>query len=103
MDDETKSIIKIICTVGFVVIAFTGLGMHGCPQYNVWQQGLSGQAELARAEQNRQIKIQEAKAAEDSAKHLASAEIARAHGVAVVVYVPTEANPPILEATRLKP
>jgi len=106
------------------------LGMWGCPQYNVWEQGLVGQAELQRAMQNRQIKIQEAKAAEESAVMLAQAEIERAKGVAgankiigeslhnneaylrylwihsletgkaSVIYVPTEANLPILEANR---
>jgi len=105
-------------------------GMYGCPQYHVWSQGLAGQAELRRAEQNRQIKIQEATAHEESAKHLARAEVERAKGVAEankiigasltnnesylrylwihalengksdVIYVPTEANLPILEAGR---
>jgi regulator of protease activity HflC (stomatin/prohibitin superfamily) len=112
--------------------------MWGCPQYNVWEQGLRGQAELRRAEQNRQIKVQEATAHEESAKHYARAEIERAKGVSeankiigeglrgnedylrylwimslehvaaspngsTVVYVPTEANLPIMEANRLKP
>lgn len=100
--------------------------------YNVWAQGKEGQAELARAESNRQIKTLEAKAMEESAKHLAQAEIIRARGVAEanriigdslkgneaylrylwmsnlecknkeIIYIPTEANMPILEAGRLK-
>lgn len=118
-----------------ILIGVAGIiaGMAGCPVYGVWQQGLAGQAELKRAEQNRQIKIQEAMAAQESAKYLADAEILRAQGVAqankiigdslknnesylrylwinslegdkqkTVVYVPTEANLPILEAGRLK-
>jgi hypothetical protein len=32
------------------------------PYYNVWQQEMSGKAEFAKAEQNRKIKIEEAKA-----------------------------------------
>ena len=36
--------------------------MFGWAQYKVWQQNKVGEAELARAEQNRQIAIQEAKA-----------------------------------------
>lgn len=102
--------------------------MWGCPQYNVWQQGLSGQAELARASMNRQIAVQEAQAKKDAALLLAQVEVERAKGVAEanriigeslkgnesylrylwiqgmqtnqmqVVYVPTEANMPILEA-----
>jgi len=119
---------------GFVmfVVLIAG-GMYGCPQYNVWQQELSGQAELARASQNRQIAIQEAEAKSAAAELLAEAEIKRAHGVAEankivaeslggpegylrwlwidqvtasqnqMIYVPTEAGLPILEASRLTP
>ncbi len=121
----------IIRDTTLVVAAIVAAGMYGCPQYHVWSQGLVGQAELRRAEQNRQIKIQEATAAEESSKHLARAEIERSKGVAeankiigdslkdneaylrylwvhsldsdkqkTVVYIPTEANLPILEATR---
>lgn len=108
--------------------------MAGCPIYNVWQQGLAGMASLKRAEQDRQIAIQEAMARKESAALLASAEVERAKGVAeanqiigaslrgneeylrylwivdvagndkndkTVVYVPTEANLPILEAGRM--
>ena len=106
--------------------------MYGCPKYNVWQQGLKGQAELKRAEQNRQIAIQEAMAKAESAKYQAEAEIARAVGVdsanriistglkgnieylhylwidamrehnGATIYVPTEAGIPIMEAMRAK-
>ena len=105
-------------------------GMWGCPKYNVWQQGLAGEASLARAQQDRQIAVQEAQARKYSASLLAEAEVERAKGVAAandiiaerlgghenylrylwiqtlhekqnaVIYVPTEANLPILEATR---
>lgn len=105
--------------------------MYGYPKYKVYQQGLLGEAEFARAEQNRKIKIQEANAVKESASLLAEAEVARAKGVAEankiigdslkgneaylrylwiqglqngatpqVVYVPTEAGLPILEAGR---
>ena len=62
-----------------VVIA---AGMAGCPQYTVWQQGKLGEAALRRAEQDRQIAVQEAQAKMDSASLLAQAEVARANGVA---------------------
>ena len=52
------------------------------PQYKVWQQNKEGEAELARAEQNRKIAVLEAKAKEESANSLAKAEIIRAQGVA---------------------
>lgn len=114
-----------------VLIGMITLGMWGCPQYNVWQRGLAGQAELKQAEWNRQILIREAEAKKDSATMLAAAEVERAKGVAEantiigqslkeneaylrylwiqglqdgsseIIYVPTEANLPILEASRL--
>ena len=102
------------------------------PIYSVWEQRLVGEAELARADSNRKIAILEAQAKQESAKSLAEAEIIRARGVAEankiigssldqnesylrylwiqslnsngkeVIYVPTEANLPILESQRLK-
>jgi len=100
-------------------------------KYSVWSQGKSGQAELQRADWNRQILVREAKAKEESSILLAQAEVERAKGVAKankiigtslqnneaylrylwidhldhgnqVIYVPTEANLPILEASRTK-
>lgn len=121
---------KLILHIGGAIIVLTTLVMAGCPQYNVWQSGLAGQAELRRAEQNRQIAVQEAHAKMDSAKLLAEAEVARAAGVAQankiigdslkgneaylrylwihniaeakgqIIYVPTEAQLPILEAAK---
>ena len=102
--------------------------MFGLPLYNVWQQEMSGKAELAKAEQNRQIKIEEAKANLEAEKLNAQAEVERAKGAAEairiengsltptyiqylwvrqqnnvpnkVIYIPTEANLPILEAKK---
>lgn len=135
-DRDEPKFARIITAVGLAACALIVLLMGGCPKYNVWQQGLQGQAELARAVQNRQIAVQEAQAKRESAIELAQAEIERAKGVAqankivaeslkgheeylrylwitdvaaanqpgkTVVYVPTEANLPILEATRLAP
>lgn len=120
--------------IGGVLLLGTclGGGMYGYPKYNVWQQGLKGEAELARAEQNRKIKVQEAQAELDSAKLKAQSEVERARGVAEankivadglkghteyltylwiekvagnadkeIVYVPTEAGLPILEAGKM--
>lgn len=120
-------------TLGVFVV---GGGIGGCmyvaPQYNVYNQQMTGKAELARAEQNRQIRIMEARAEEEAAILFSKAEVARAHGVAEanaivadglggpegylrylwiqnlgskdngVIYIPTEAGLPILEAGRLK-
>ena len=100
------------------------------PWYNVWSQEMEGKAELAKAEQNRKIKIEEARANLEAEKLNAQAEIERAKGAAeairiengsitptyiqylwvrqqsdlsnkTVIYVPTETNLPILEATRM--
>lgn len=114
----------------FLLIGLIGLGMWGCPTYNVWEQGLAGKAALKRAEQDRQIRVQEAQAELDASELLNQAEVARAKGLAAateiaadkfggpeaylrylwiqnvagnnndLIYVPTEANMPILEAAR---
>lgn len=99
----------------------------------VWNAETAGEAELAQASSNRRIAVLEAQAQMDSAKLKADAEIARARGVAEanrivanglggpegylrylyinamektqnqIIYVPTEAGLPILEANRLRP
>jgi len=74
-------------TFGSFLSSLFGIGVMGAaivanPHYNVWVQGLTGAAELARAEQNRQIRINEAKARKEAAVYEAEAEVARARGVA---------------------
>lgn len=56
--------------------------MFGLPTYNVWQQEMAGKAEMAKAEQNRKILIEEAKARLEAEKLNAQAEIERAKGMA---------------------
>ncbi len=120
-------IIRDVLISSFVLVA---LLMTGCPHYTVWTQGMRGEAELRRAEQNRQIAVQEAQAKLESAKLLADAEIIRAKGVSEaneivkkglggpegylrylyiqtleetqnqIIYIPTEAGLPILEAGK---
>lgn len=112
-----------LVTVILLVCLFIGI-----PMYNVWQQEMQGKAEFAKAEQNRKIKIEEAKANLEAEKLNAQAEIERAKGAAEairiengsltptyiqylwvrqqkdftgkVIYIPTEASLPILEAGR---
>lgn len=108
----------------FVVMAFVR------PWYNVWSQEMEGKAEFAKAEQNRKIKIEEARANLEAEKLNAQAEIERAKGAAeaikiengsitptyiqylwvrqqsdlsdkTVIYIPTESNLPLLESTRM--
>lgn len=127
----TKTTTTIVCIVGvLLIISLLITPFIVIPQYNVWRSGLSGKAELAKAEWNRQVVIKEANAKRESATALAEAEVIRAEGVAKankiigdslngneaylhylwinelaaaghVIYVPTEANLPILEAGRL--
>ena len=64
---------------------FLGIGvllgcLVGCPRYNVYRSGLAGEAELVKAEQNKKIAIEDAKAKLQSAKMLAEADSIRAIG-----------------------
>src|SRR5687767_211483 len=59
-----------------------GAFLWAWPSYNVYQAQMRGRAELARAEQNRKIRVFEAQARMDAAKLNAQAEIASARGVA---------------------
>ena len=123
---KNNKLLDLVLAAVFLISAL----MFGFPQYQVWQQNKAGEAELARAEQNRQIAIQEAKAKEESAKSLANAEVIRAEGIAKankiigdslqnndayihylwiealretdseVIYIPTEAGIPITESAR---
>ena len=71
-----------IALAAFVSIAAIGGGVYWQPMYAVWQQDLEGQAELARANQNKQIRISQARALSEAAAFEAEAEITRAKGVA---------------------
>jgi len=104
--------------------------MYILPQWNVWRADLEGQAALRRAENERKVQIEDAKARAESAVLLASVGVECAKGVAEanrivaeglggpqgylrylwitklgendqdVIYIPTEAGIPILEAGR---
>lgn len=121
-----------IVVISSVIILLWGYYNFISPNIYIWQQSKRGQAELAHAEYNRQIATCEAQAKKESAKSLADAEVIRAEGVAKankiigdslngnegylrylwiqglqtnqmqVVYVPTEANLPIMESLRLR-
>jgi regulator of protease activity HflC (stomatin/prohibitin superfamily) len=120
----------IACVLAFIFVS--GALLWGCPQYNVYKKQKDGEAKLRESEYSRRVAVEEAIAKKDSAVHLAAAEVERAKGVAEankiigtslrgnesyliylwiqglndgrseVIYVPTEANLPILEATRRK-
>ena len=126
----TPAIIKkALCGVGAIIVVIVAMAFIR-PWYNVWSQEMEGKAEFAKAEQNRKIKIEEAKANLEAEKLNAQAEIERAKGAAeairiengsitptyiqylwvrqqndlnnkTVIYVPTESNLPILESPRM--
>lgn len=134
MSDEKmeQTIGKIFVAVSAIFIATVFLGMWGCPQYNVYQQRMDGESQLAHAEYSKKVQVQDAMGKLEAAKSLAQAEIERAKGVAQankiigdslksneaylrylwihqlgegksdVIYVPTEANLPVLEAGKRK-
>jgi len=116
----------------FVIIVILGL-MLGLPKYNVWRSKIAietaqnnGKAEMAEAEENKKIAIEEAKANLEVQKLNSQAEVERAKGMAESIeiengkltplyihylwvrnidkmdgekiYIPTEAGLPILEA-----
>src|SRR5262245_17204456 len=64
------------------LLAGIAVGLWGCPQYNVYQQRMSGEASLAHAEFERQVQVRDAQGKFDAAKLLALTDIERAKGVA---------------------
>jgi len=124
------SVIFWVVLIGIVLATVIGGYMYIKPRYSVWSAQMEGEAEFAQAEQNRRITVLEAEAKLEAAKSLAAAEIERAKGVAQaneiigkslkdneaylrwqwiqnlesgsnsVIYVPTEAGLPILEAGK---
>lgn len=129
INNQRVNINKIIYSIIGIIVIFIAMAFVR-PWYNVWEQEMAGKAEFAKAEQNRKIKIEEARANLEAEKLNAQAEIERAKGAAeairiengsitptyiqylwvrqqsdlsnkTVIYVPTESNLPILEASRL--
>lgn len=123
--DMLKRSVWIVLVVVLLVVAMAFV----IPWYNVWSQEMEGKAEFAKAEQNRKIKIEEARANLEAEKLNAQAEVERAKGAAeairiengsitptyiqylwvrqqsdlsdkTVIYIPTETNLPLLESTR---
>lgn len=130
--NETKLIFGVISAGSIVLLLLIFLFMWGCPTYYVWEMEMSGKASYAKAEQDRKIAVLEAEAKKDAAVRLAEAEVLRADGVAKankiigeslnknelylhylwiqnlhegkndVIYIPTEAGIPIMEANRFR-
>ncbi len=76
------STFRIVVNLFVLALVLIIAAFWAYPQWNVWSQGLAGQAELARAEQNKRIRIQAAMSLKEAAKYEADAEIERARGIA---------------------
>jgi hypothetical protein len=123
---QNRFYIKLARIVLFTLIGIIAAFMFGMPKYNVYRSEMKGKAAMAEAEQNRRIQVEEAKANLEAQKLNAQAEVERARGMAEAIeiedgmltetyikylwvrnidkmdgekiYIPTEANMPILEA-----
>ncbi len=115
----------VVAAVVLVILVILAL-MFGVPVYNVWQQEQSGKAALSRAEQTRKILVTQAHAEKDAATLRAEAiaivgkaakdfpeyrqqefigafaEALHQGHISQIIYVPTEANIPLLEAGKRK-
>ena len=123
--DNSKNSVLPLAALGFLgVITIVVALFWGLPVWNVWKQGLSGEAALAKAEQTKKIMIEtaraEVEAAELRAKAIkimgeaaknypeyrlqefmgAFAEALKEGNIQQIIYVPTEANIPVLEAGK---
>ena len=124
---NNKQFNTLLAVLGTAIVMLASGYMFGMPYYRVWSQEMRGKAALAEAEQDRQIMIEEAKANLEAERLNAQAEVERAKGMAEAIeieagkltadyikylwvrnmeendnlekiYIPTEANLPILEA-----
>lgn len=121
--------IASVAAVAALGVSLSGCGMI-FPPYRVYEQEQDGKARLAEAMSSKQIAVQTAKAKAESAEYEKQAEITRAQGAAAaiaitgealqknpeylrylyinnlaeshdqIIYIPTEAGLPILEAGR---
>lgn len=124
-----RGVTKWSTLCGLMIVGITFLFMWGCPAYDVYNARKQGEALLAHAQSSKEVAVAEAKAKMESATLLAQADTIRAHGIArsnmiignslteaylhwfwidgleknpnAVIYIPTEANIPIMEAKRL--
>lgn len=127
---SSKTIVTISVSIVGSIGVLVGSWCYFAPKYRVYSATMDGEAEYAQAEQNRRITVLEAESKLEAAKSLADAEVERAKGVAQanaiigeslknnesylrwlwienldkgnnsVIYIPTEAGLPILEAGK---
>lgn len=130
MSEKQIGAIISILVIGVVIIGLLFGLFFGWQLLKVFSKEMSGKAELREAEWSRQIAVEEAKALKESATLKAEAEVERAKGVSQanaiisdslkgneeylrylwidqltnnqnqVIYIPTEAGLPLLEAGK---
>lgn len=120
--DDISPVTVIVC---LLLVCFLVAG--GCwaqPQYNVYQQRLAGEAALAKANSTKQVLVTQASAEKEAAQMRADAikivgqaakdfpeyrqqefigafaEALQDGKISQIIYVPTEANIPIIEAGK---
>jgi len=128
--DEIREVFSAIALIVIVIAAVIGMPMYLYPKYEIYRQRSAGEATLAHSQSAKEVAVSEARAKMEAAEFLSKAEIIRAEGVAkankiigdslkeneaylrylwiqtlettnpTVVYVPTEAGLPILEAGK---
>ena len=125
MIEKLKEIGIIFGVVVFVMVLIFAL-MVGYRYYSVWSMEMQGKAKLAEATQSRQIQIEQARSEREAAALRAEAiaivgkaakefpeyrlqeflgafaEALKEGNINQIMYVPTEANIPITEATRIR-
>lgn len=118
---KERNVVILIVSGILLSIVF---GMYVLPKWRVWEQGLVGEAALKRAEQEKLIMIEQAKAEVEAAAHRAKAieivgaaakkypeyrlqefmgafaDALQSDKIEKMIFVPTEAQIPILEAGR---
>ena len=127
MNEEDKDFIKnVLIIIGVIIFIITLMfgGMFTYRHYSVWSMKMQGKAKLAEATQSRQIQVEQAKAELEASNHIAKAieivgksakkypeyrnqmyiqafaEALTMGKIKQIVYIPTEAGIPILEASK---
>lgn len=126
IEELTGKVISIIVGVVIFVMVLIFALMVGYRYYSVWSMEMQGKAKLAEATQSRQIQIEQARSEREAAALRAEAiaivgkaakefpeyrlqeflgafaEALKEGSINQIMYVPTEANIPITEATRIR-
>ena len=120
---DRKQIVGASVILAVAVTIVCG-GLFGIPVWNVWRAGLSGEANLRRAQQEKMILIEQAKAEVEAAGFRARAigivgaaakefpeyrlqefmgafaEALQNDSITKIIFVPTEANIPLIQAAQ---